>query len=102
MLEYYDGVLIMTTNRIETMDIAFQSRIHLAVKFDELNETYRRQIWKGLVNRMSADDEETRNELLEEDNLNILAQHPLNGRQIYNILNIAQSLARNRVYDGGR
>lgn len=30
-LEYYKGVLILTTNRIGTFDEAFKSRIHLSL-----------------------------------------------------------------------
>jgi len=36
VLEYYDGILILTTNRMRSLDIAVQSRIHLAIKFTEL------------------------------------------------------------------
>ena len=32
MLEYYEGILFLATNRLETMDVAFQSRIHVPVK----------------------------------------------------------------------
>jgi hypothetical protein len=31
-LEYFSAILTLTTNRIETMDGAFQSRIQLAVE----------------------------------------------------------------------
>lgn len=31
MLEYYKGILFLTTNRIGTFDEAFKSRIHLSL-----------------------------------------------------------------------
>ncbi|KAI0892615.1 P-loop containing nucleoside triphosphate hydrolase protein [Annulohypoxylon nitens] len=36
-LEYFKGVLIMTTNRIQTIDFAVQSRINYAVRFTAFN-----------------------------------------------------------------
>ncbi|KAF2236692.1 P-loop containing nucleoside triphosphate hydrolase protein [Viridothelium virens] len=33
VLEYYEGILILTTNRLRSFDIAVQSRIHLAIKY---------------------------------------------------------------------
>ena len=36
VLEYYDGILILTTNRIGTFDEAFKSRIQLALHYPPL------------------------------------------------------------------
>lgn len=38
ILEYFSGILFLTTNRVKTFNEAFQSRIHIAVQFKELND----------------------------------------------------------------
>lgn len=46
LLEYYQGVLCLTTNRSEEIDVAFHSRIHISLPFPDLTETNREQIWR--------------------------------------------------------
>lgn len=50
-LEYYKGVLFLTTNRISTMDAAFQSRIQVAIEYKELKPKARAMVWRGLLKR---------------------------------------------------
>lgn len=52
LLEYYQGILFLTTNRIEEFDSAFQSRIHLGVEYTELDATRRACVWKNLLSRL--------------------------------------------------
>src|SRR5262249_30610823 len=35
LLEYFQGILFLTTNRVDTFDEAFQSRIHLPLRYEE-------------------------------------------------------------------
>ncbi len=35
-LEYYEGIMFMTTNRADNMDAAFQSRIHVSLAYPDL------------------------------------------------------------------
>lgn len=95
MLEYYEGILFLTTNRLGTMDSAFQSRIHLAVRYKPLNPASRRQIWRNFIDRLDKSEQTAKAELLE--NLADLEQWDVNGRQIRNILTVAQSLALNKT-----
>ncbi|OBT88775.1 hypothetical protein VE02_02394 [Pseudogymnoascus sp. 03VT05] len=44
VLEYYDGILILTSNRVGTFDEAFKSRIQLALHYDSLSYSQRKQI----------------------------------------------------------
>ena len=44
VLEYYSGILILTSNRVGTFDEAFKSRIQLALHYDGLNEEQRQKI----------------------------------------------------------
>jgi AAA+ superfamily predicted ATPase len=45
-LEYYDGILILTSNRVATFDEAFKSRIQLALHYKPLKKAHRLRIWK--------------------------------------------------------
>jgi AAA+ superfamily predicted ATPase len=91
MLEYYEGILFLTTNRVETMDVAFQSRIHIAIKYKPLNFVLRRKIWENFIIRLDEREVQAKEQLSER--LDDLAKWELNGRQIRNVLAIAESLA---------
>jgi hypothetical protein len=91
MLEYYEGILFLTTNRLNTMDIAFKSRIHIAVKYKDLTPALRRQIWLNFINLLGPAEAEGKDDLL--DHIDDIQEWELNGREIRNVLSIAQSLA---------
>jgi AAA+ superfamily predicted ATPase len=88
-LEYFNGIMFMTTNRIGTMDHAFQSRIQYATEYTPLSTNTRRKIWKVFIERLENDD--SREDLL--DDMDYLKNLKLNGRQIRNAMKLAQSLA---------
>ncbi|OAA34848.1 ATPase, AAA-type, core [Metarhizium rileyi] len=44
-LEYYKGVLLLTTIRLSSIDPAFQSRIHLTLDYPDLDPSIRRDLW---------------------------------------------------------
>ncbi|ERF68995.1 hypothetical protein EPUS_06682 [Endocarpon pusillum Z07020] len=88
-VEYFNGILFMTTNRLETMDVAFRSRIQMAIEYKSFSKATRRKIWSNIINRVK--DEESREELLEE--LDYLKGLDLNGREIQNVVKMAQSMA---------
>ncbi|KAH7629315.1 hypothetical protein B0T09DRAFT_265866 [Sordaria sp. MPI-SDFR-AT-0083] len=48
-LEYFQGVLFLTTNRKDDFDDAFKSRIHVTICYPELSEKAQSQIWEGLI-----------------------------------------------------
>jgi AAA+ superfamily predicted ATPase len=91
MLEYYEGILFLTTNRVETMDVAFQSRIHIAIQYNPLSPAVRRQIWENFIKRIDKREAKGKQELV--DHLDDMQEWELNGRQIRNILGIAESIA---------
>jgi SpoVK/Ycf46/Vps4 family AAA+-type ATPase len=93
VLEYYDGILILTTNRIGTFDEAFKSRVQLALHYPALSESDRLDIWLNFLNTLS-DSEESDNIEDIKKKLPTLARHSLNGRQIRNTVNTARQLAR--------
>ncbi|KAK3688629.1 hypothetical protein B0T22DRAFT_375886 [Podospora appendiculata] len=94
-LEYFQGILFLTTNRVETFDDAFQSRIHIALRYDSLDHRAKRAIFKIFIERVRVLEKINTMPFTEED-YNILARHELNGRQIKNTVRTAQALAVNK------
>ncbi|KAL3425244.1 AAA family ATPase [Phlyctema vagabunda] len=89
VLEYYQGILFLTTNRLATFDLAFKSRIHLSLKYTALDETRRKELWKLFLGRVSRDSPEVWDDKL----LVELSKPNLNGRQIKNTVRTANTLA---------
>ncbi|KAI0016091.1 hypothetical protein F4780DRAFT_713665 [Xylariomycetidae sp. FL0641] len=51
-LEYFQGILFLTTNRVQTFDDAFQSRIHLALPYAELDLKAKKAVFKIFIKRV--------------------------------------------------
>jgi AAA+ superfamily predicted ATPase len=99
MLEYYQGILFLTTNRLRHIDEAFHSRIHLAYEYRELTTENKLTIWLNFIDQLPEEEHVARYELQNElQNLKMLS---LNGRQIRNVLFTARSLARGESGVGG-
>lgn len=88
LLEYYQGVLFLTTNRIIQFDDAFHSRIHIALRFTKLTRESRKDVWKNFVLYAGAVELDLTEAEFEE-----LAKWELNGRQIKNVLSCSTALA---------
>ena len=94
LLEYFQGILFLTTNRVETFDDAFQSRIHVALRYGDLTVKARRTVWVQFIEMCRAQGGCEVAEFSSAD-LDALSRHQLNGRQIKNIVRTAQALALN-------
>lgn len=81
LLEYFQGILFLTTNRVETFDEAFQSRIHVALKYNELSFAASRTIWKEFLEKVRV-KEGLDVMPFKNDDLDYLARKKLNGRQV--------------------
>ena len=92
-LEYFEGILILTSNRVGTFDEAFKSRVQLAMHYPPLDFEGRWKVWNMFFRDMLDQDEKLKYQGLK-DQLDALARHKLNGRQIRNIINTARQLAR--------
>ncbi|GKZ29803.1 hypothetical protein AbraIFM66950_006553 [Aspergillus brasiliensis] len=108
-LEYFRGVAILTTNRRSDIDPAFKSkvplgdaldaatdailtgRIHFTMNYPELDTDSRLEVWKNFLTNVAKSSELTE---FTADDFMALSRHPLNGRQIKNIVSCAVSLAR--------
>ncbi|KAH7000365.1 hypothetical protein EDB80DRAFT_110739 [Ilyonectria destructans] len=95
VLEYYDGILILTTNRVGSFDEAFKSRIHLALAYPKLNEEDRLKIWQNFMQMLPRSGERVDMDDLRM-NLPKLARIEVNGRQIRNVVTMARHLAKYR------
>jgi len=85
LLEYHQGVLFLTTNRLKSFDPAFQSRVSIAIKFKRLDFESRKKIWFNFLASSGLNATESE--------LETLAQFKLNGRQIRNTLRLASVIA---------
>ncbi|RPA89098.1 P-loop containing nucleoside triphosphate hydrolase protein [Choiromyces venosus 120613-1] len=90
-LEYFQGVLFITTNRLErgTVDKALFSRAHVVIKYNYLGPDGRRKVWQNSVREFPAEEVDMSNE--DYDNL---AKHNIDGRRISSITRIAMMLAK--------
>ncbi|KAF9630646.1 hypothetical protein BFW01_g1208 [Lasiodiplodia theobromae] len=101
ILEYYSGILFLTTNKVGTFDEAFKSRIHLSLYYPPLNDDQTKAIWEVNLARLKRYhpglDIEDRSIMTwvkslirerERDNF-----RPWNGRQIHNACQTAASIA---------
>lgn len=61
ILEYYEGIMFLTTNRVQTFDAAFQSRIHISLEYPELDKPARKAIWQDFLNRHNVAQAGARN-----------------------------------------
>lgn len=87
MLEYHQGVLFMTTNRVKSFDPAFFSRISIAIKYSDLDGARRFQIWKNLLGAAGVTT-------VSEESIKVLSGHAINGRQIKSAIRLSQALAK--------
>lgn len=86
LLEYHQGVLFLTTNRVVEFDEAFHSRISVALKYKSLDKDARLTIWNNLLDAANIDKSGI--------DVKRLAKIAINGRQIKNTIRLAQGLAK--------
>ena len=107
VLEYYTGILFLTTNRVGAFDDAFKSRIHLALYYPPLDILQTKKIWEVNLERTL----ERKEPLLVADKaeiLNYAESHfysgvekgtAWNGRQIRNAFQTATALAEFEAFE---
>ncbi|RYP65717.1 hypothetical protein DL771_008162 [Monosporascus sp. 5C6A] len=54
-MEYFGGLLFLTTNRVGNIDDAFISRVHAVIGFGKLDVEQRSQIWKSLLEKVARE-----------------------------------------------
>lgn len=83
-MEYYQSITLLTTNRLEDSDDAFQSRIHRHIPCSAADSNRRRLIWKIPLKAQHVTHS------LDDNALVRLGQsYPCSGREIKNIISMA-------------
>jgi ATP-dependent Clp protease ATP-binding subunit ClpA len=54
-MEYFQGLLFLTTNRIGQIDDSFLSRVHVVIGYTPLDEAKRKRIWNGFFRNLERD-----------------------------------------------
>lgn len=87
-LEYFRGILFLTTNRVGIFDEAFISRIHFSIHYPSLNGDERYKVWNGFFEHLQRQREnsmrihrETKVYVREDEDL---VKLEWNGREIRN------------------
>ncbi|KAJ5414888.1 hypothetical protein N7509_000222 [Penicillium cosmopolitanum] len=89
-LEYYQGVLFLTSNRGIHFDEAILSRTHLIIEYQDLTRDFRRGLWSTFLAKARTMKGPA---VVYKDEIQHLESLALNGREIKNIAAIAQALA---------
>ena len=86
-LEYYRGVLFLTTNRVVAFDEAFCSRVSMFLYYEKHSAEDRQTIWRNLLEPLKLQD-------LPDHLFCTLASYELNAREIRNVVQVARTLAK--------
>lgn len=78
-LEYYEGILFLTTNRVKTIDEAIASRIHLPLRYADLSQSAQKEVWQSFLKKAKATKGASS---LAPKDVERLAKEGLNGRQV--------------------
>ncbi|KAI3579743.1 hypothetical protein IWW34DRAFT_694044 [Fusarium oxysporum f. sp. albedinis] len=90
ILEYFQGVLFLTTNRVNSIDHAFKSRIQVAIHYPKLDIASRQSLWQIFLAKASTTIQDPGSWA---DLASKFAHEELNGRQIRDIVRIAHASA---------
>lgn len=82
LLDYYRGILFLTTNRPDVIDEAVLSRVTLGLQYPDLEPQARRKVWMTMLEIAGLS--------VESVDATRLATLSLNGRQIRNVVRLAK------------
>ncbi|KAI6579755.1 hypothetical protein MCOR04_005946 [Pyricularia oryzae] len=74
-LEFYRGILFLTTNRVGSFDDAFISRIHVQLRYPPFKDEERQKVWRTFISKLQRDRGDTMR-------LNLNAQEYIEGKEI--------------------
>ncbi|KAM3435647.1 hypothetical protein NHJ13734_005454 [Beauveria thailandica] len=103
-LEYFSGVLFLTTNLYETIDSAFRSRVSLHQRFSSLSQDARRKVWHNFLPCLAPQTQEVDGDAgavvptLSEADIDELSVWQLNGREIQNTVKMARMWCDRKGY----
>jgi hypothetical protein len=85
LLEYHNGIIFLTTNRVTDFDEAIMNRIHVKFEYSTLSKEGRFKIWDSLIKKLTVEHK---------IDINKISDSELNGRQIRTCLNLSLCLAK--------
>lgn len=87
-MEYYRGILFLTTNRVGNFDDAFISRIHSVIHYEGFSDSERERIWEQFFKKLESErrtkvkiDPDARKYVLSHEDMKAVQW---NGREIRN------------------
>jgi SpoVK/Ycf46/Vps4 family AAA+-type ATPase len=99
-LEYFRGIIFLTTNLYSTIDTAFRSRVNIHMLFEPLPPASRLVLWRKFLDRLPMESGKVRPlEGLERGDLEELAKWELNGREIKNAIKTVKMWCDCKEYD---
>lgn len=113
-LEYFRGILFLTTNLYQTIDPAFRSRVSLHLLFSALPRDARKQVWHNFISRLApqtlpsvgkgkkaiTDDEGVEDAVptLSDADMDEISLWQLNGREIKNAVKMVRTWCDHKGY----
>ncbi len=86
LMDYFRGVMFLTSNRPEVLDFAIHSRITLKIKYPDLDEKTREKIWEDKCEKANINIQ---------DGFSEVSKIELNGREIRNLVRLAKVIYPN-------
>ena len=73
-LEYFQGIMFLTTDRLTTFNDAFQSWIRFAIKFSDLTTRAKKMIWETFLQKVPTEAK------ISEEEMGDLSRKDINGQ----------------------
>lgn len=89
LLDRYNGLLFLTTNRADVIDPAMQSRIAMHFRYEDLTPETRSKIWNLLLSKNKV--------TMSEADVKVLSELGMNGRQIRNLIRVGMAVNAQRT-----
>jgi SpoVK/Ycf46/Vps4 family AAA+-type ATPase len=90
-LEYFPGVMFLTSNREDEFDDAAESRIHIRLQYDPLDVDRQAKIWKSHLKGSHVPEDWDLDVCRE-----LARKYDINGREIKNLVHVSMAICRQR------
>jgi SpoVK/Ycf46/Vps4 family AAA+-type ATPase len=90
-LEYFPGVMFLTSNRKDEFDDAAESRVHIRLQYRALDVDRQAKIWKSHLKGSHVPDDWDLDVCRE-----LARKYDINGREIKNLVHVSMAICRQR------
>jgi hypothetical protein len=87
LMDYFRGIMFLTTNRLEVIDEAVLSRLTLSIKYPDITKEFRKKIWLSKLQDAA----------IKIDSVEKLSDLNINGRQIRNMVRLGKIIFDNKI-----